>query len=91
MEAILAIIIQYAAIWGPSLVAIFGVIATVVGAINKTRAAIQSFKEDKTLMEVNSKLTTLTAENEELVRCNKLLLDELTKIRNYADNQKRGG
>ena len=95
MEAIIALIIQYAAIWGPSLVAVFSVVATVIAAINKTRAAIQEFKNDKTVAEMNeemkrmeNKLSSRMCEEEELIRCNKLLLDELTKIKGYADHKK---
>ena len=97
MEAIIAIIIEYAAIWGPSLVAVFGVIATVISSINKTRAAIQEFKDDRTVAEMNEKMRVMEQrlsermrEEEELIRCNKLLLDELTKIKGYADHKKEG-
>lgn len=97
MEAIIAIIIEYAAIWGPSLVAVFGVIATVISSINKTRAAIQEFKDDRTVAEMNEnmrvmeqRLSERMREEEELIRCNKLLLDELTKIKGYADHKKEG-
>ena len=88
MDEILKIIVEYASIWAPSLVSMIGVATTVILAINKTYNAISDFKADKTLADVNSKLTKLANENEELVRCNKLLLDELTKIKNFADTKK---
>lgn len=95
MEAIIAIIIEYAAIWGPSLVAVFGVIATVIGSINKTRAAIQEFKNDRTVAEMNEEMKRMEhmlsermREEEELIRCNKLLLDKITAIKGYADYKK---
>lgn len=90
METIIALIIQYAAMWAPALVAILGVVATVITAINKCRDAIQEWKDDKTLKEVNEKLEKVAAENEELIHCNKLLLDKITKIKDYADKKKEG-
>ena len=35
-------------------------------------------------------LSSRMCEEEELIRCNKLLLDELTKIKGYADHKKEG-
>lgn len=90
MEAIFTIIIQQAAIWAPSLVAIFGVIAMIVKGLGECRSAIKELKEDKTLKELSDKLTTLSQENQELQRCNKLLLDRITKIQGYADALKKG-
>lgn len=88
MEAILTAFFAYAAIWAPSLVAVLGVVATVVLAIAKTRAAIQEFKggnEIKDLIDTNKKQGEYI---EELVRCNKLLLDQITHIQEYADRRK---
>ena len=89
MTEILEIIVEYAAIWAPSLVAILGTITTVILALNKCRDAILEWKNDATLRDVNNKLTTLSQENAELVRCNKLLLEEITKIKGFADAKKR--
>lgn len=88
MTEILEIIVEYAAIWAPSLVAILGTITTVILALNKCRDAILAWKNDATLRDVKEKLTIISQENEELVRCNKLLLEELTKIKGYADAKK---
>lgn len=78
----------YVAIWAPSLVAILGTVAAIVLAVNKATAAIRDIKLDKTFIELNNKLTTMAKENEELIRCNKLLLDQITKIKDYADQKK---
>lgn len=91
MEQILAVIIEYAAIWAPSLIAILGVVATVIGAAAKTREAFALLNRDETLKGIKEKLENLAKENEELVRCNKLLLEQITKIRNYADEKKKEG
>lgn len=86
---ILELIVEYVAIWAPSLVAILGTITTVLLALNKCKDAILEWKNDQTLKDVKDKLTIISQENEELVRCNKLLLEELTKIQGYADAKKR--
>lgn len=85
MEAILAIIIEYAAMWAPALVAVLGIVATVIGAISKCRDAIIELRNDTTISSMGAKLDALARENAELVRCNKLLLDQITKIQGYAD------
>lgn len=79
---------QMIAIWAPSLAAIIGVVCTVVIAAAKVKDAFEVFKKDETLKGIESKLISLSNENKELTRCNKLLLDELTKIKGYADNMK---
>lgn len=89
--SILEVVIQYASIWAPSLVAILGVCTTVLIALSKTKEAFEKLNKDETLKEVNNKLSTLSRENAELVRCNKLLLEQITKIKNYADEIKREG
>lgn len=85
---ILEVIIEYASIWVPSLVAILGTITTVLTALNKTKEAFDKLNKDETLKQINAKLVSVVSENEELVRCNKLLLDKITEIKNYADNKK---
>lgn len=81
-------IIEYATMWTPALVAILGIIATVIMAIGKVKGAVDTFKSDKTLADLHDDLTRLSDENKELARCNKLLLDRITKIENYADIKK---
>ena len=76
------------AIWAPSLAAILGIVTTIVVAMSKTKEAFEKLNKDETLKEIKTKLDAVINENEELVRCNKLLLDQLTKIKDYADNIK---
>ena len=78
------------AIWAPSMTAILGVVATIVYALGKTRDAFDKLNKDETLRELRDKLDVVIGENKELIRCNKLLIDELTKIRDYADHIKEG-
>ena len=89
MEEILRIIVEYVSIWAPSLVAILGVVSTILVSLGKTKEAFAKLNKDETLKTVNTKLTKVVNENEELIRCNKLLLDELTKIKGYADAKKK--
>lgn len=88
MNEFLQIIVEHVSIWAPSIVAVLSIVCTVIPAIVKVSEALKKLREDKTLAEVGRKLETLASENEELVRCNKLLLDKITKIQNYADHKK---
>jgi cell division protein FtsB len=80
-------LISYVAIWAPSLAAMLGIAATVFLALSKMTNTINSIKADKTLADVYTKMDKLTNQNAELTRCNKLLLEQLTKIQNYADEK----
>lgn len=82
------IIFEYVAIWAPSLVAVLGVVISVLTAISKTKTAINEFKDEESVKELTTKLDKLSSENEELVRTNKLLLDQITKIKGFADSKK---
>lgn len=88
MTEIIEIILEYIAIWAPSLVSIAGVITTVLLAIGKTKKAADALKNDVELANLAKEAKRLANENEELVRCNKLLLDNITKIKDYADQKK---
>ena len=88
MNEFYAVLIEYVAIWAPSLVSILGFIAMLVPTFIKCRDWLKGLKEDKTLVEISDRLEKVSRENAELVRCNKLLLDQLTKIQDYADHKK---
>ena len=91
MTEILKIIVEYVAIWAPSLVAVLGVVSTVLVALSKTKEAFSKLNKDETLKELKTEMKKLVSENEELVRCNKLLLDNYTKIKDYVDTKKKEG
>lgn len=78
-------ILTYASMWAPSLVALLGILFTVIKAIGLVRKAIDELKQNTNIHDMNVELSRLTTQNKELVRCNKLLLDRITKITNYAD------
>lgn len=75
-------IIMYVSMWAPSLVAIFGMVATVL----KSKTALKELKADTELKLLRLEVAAANKHNAELVRCNKLLLDKITKIEGYADN-----
>lgn len=87
MEDLFIIIAEYASLWTPALVAILGVIVTVLTTISKLNEALKTLKADTTLSQLKSDLKRISAQNEELVKCNKLLLDQITKIQGYADHK----
>lgn len=89
MTELFALLMSYVSIWAPSLTAILGIALTVVLAMGKVKSAIETLKADKTLADLYEKVDKLASQNTELTRCNKLLLDRLTKIQDYADNIKK--
>lgn len=95
-------IMNYIAIWGPSIASIFTAIGAIMCCISKmnkaasnTEAAIREFAQSNTvkqLIDENSELRNTikeqAAQNAEIVRTNKIVIDELTKIKDYADTIK---
>ena len=88
MNEIIEIIVNYASIWAPSLCAILGIGVTVITAMAKVRSAIAEFKKEEVMQELSTQLAEQNKQNAELVRCNKLLLDKITKIQNYSEEVK---
>lgn len=88
MSEIIKIIVEYASIWAPSLVAVLGIIYTVVVALGKTKDAFDALKKDETLKDLRAELKTSLRQNAELNEKYNLLLDELTKIKDYVKHKK---
>lgn len=88
MSEIIKIIVEYASIWAPSLVAILGMVYTVIVAIGKTKDAFDQLKKDETLKDLRAELKTSLKQNAELNEKYNLLLDELTKIKDYVKHKK---
>ena len=89
-------IISTIAIWAPSLVAILGIVASVVGAIAKVKVAVDESKvaiaeirKTEDFAKLQAEVSRVANENAELVRTNKLLIDEITKIEGYADSLRK--
>lgn len=91
MEAIFEMIIEYIVIWVPSLTAIATTIGAILTCLKQFNKAAEKWKNDETIKELRAQFLQMAAQNEELVRTNKLLLDEITKIKNYADEKKKEG
>ena len=85
------ILVEALAIWAPSLTAIVGVVYTVIAALSKTKAAWNELKESTDFKTLRSELETALKQNEELIHQNNLLLDQITKIKDYAEHKKKGG
>lgn len=83
------ILIQYITIWLPSLVAILGVVTSVIIALGKTKSAIAEFKKSDELANLTAEVKRLASENKELRHTENLLLDEITKIKNYVENKRK--
>lgn len=77
------LIISLASIWAPSIVAILGIITTILIAIGKTKSAIDALKDEETMKQLKEELARTVSTNEELKQQNDLILDELTKIKDY--------
>lgn len=91
MNESMQIITEHLAIWAPSLVSILSIIVAIIPSVQKVRDHLKALREDKTLVELSNKLEKLASENKELVRCNKILIDKITKINDYADQKKKEG
>lgn len=85
---ILELILYYASMWGPAIVSILGIAATVLIAIGKVVNAIQSWQTDaKTSKEaadaLHADMSKLIAQNRNLQAYNQKLLENITKIAGY--------
>lgn len=85
IQQIIDVIVAHVSIWGPAITAVAGILITVAKAIGAVRKQMTEIKEDTDFKDIKREVATVISENKELLRCNKLLLDELTKIQGYAD------
>lgn len=84
------IIIAHVSIWLPSLAAALGVVLMVLKGISEVRKFIASLKSEEITEELrknNEALSRVIAENEELKKAQRILIDKLTKIKDYVDNK----
>ena len=80
------LILTYVSMWAPAVAAILGIVASVIFAVGKVKHAINELRKTDDIANLTKELQTLAAENKELRHRENLLLDEITKIKNYADN-----
>lgn len=81
-------ILYYATMWGPAIVSILGIAATVIVAIGKVIKAIgdwQIAKEDETAIsnKLHADMKQAHADYNRLMRYNQKLLEELSRIKGY--------
>lgn len=89
MDFITQLIQIYLPMYAPAIVAILGLIAGIVPILVKIKEALAEFKDDKTMRDLVRELQNKSKENAELVRCNKILIDQITKIEGYVDSKKK--
>lgn len=95
MQEIISIIIEQASIWGPSLVAIAGIVVSVITALGKigsalgeTKEAVAKLKEEQVYKELVSELKTQAQQNKQLQEYVKLLTDKVAQIEGYSDTMR---
>ena len=96
MTEIIEIIVEQLSIWAPAIVAVLGIVTTVLTAVNKmktavseSQSAIETMKNDKTIKELTSQLQKLASENARLNKSVKLLTDKIVKIEGYSDAKEK--
>ena len=87
-------ILNYIAMWIPSLTAIAGIITVVLTALKKVTDTINQFKADNTVNDLKAEMERIVqqnikieTQNRELVYQNDILIDEMKKIKKYRENQ----
>ena len=86
---VITTLIEMIIIWLPSLTAILGIVATIFSSLGKTKKAIAELKDSTELREATAEMKRLSQDNKELIRNQKLLLDQITKIKGYSDAKKK--
>lgn len=84
------LIIAHVSIWLPSLTAALSIVLIALKGISEVRKFISSLKSEEITEELrknNEALKRVISENEELKRAQKILIDKLTKIKDYVDNK----
>lgn len=82
---ILELLLEYVAIWAPSLVSILAVIGAVIGVCAKGAAAVQSIKNSTEFAAVRTELQETRQQLIQQNRINALLVDKIAKIEGYTD------
>lgn len=85
MQEFLTILQQNLAIWIPALVSILATVSAIMGFTTKGFSQIHKIQESVEFKAVKSQLEVLTAENRQLIQCNKILIDKIAKIQGYTD------
>lgn len=85
MEIILSFIVT----WAPSVTAILAVVSTVLIAVKKTKDAVDALKDDATMKQLKQELRDSISQNETIKEQNDIIIDELTKIKDYRESKSK--
>ena len=90
LAAIIELIMAQATIWAPSLVAVLGVVATLIPAYNKIKTALTEIhttnaevKKSKEFEKLHADLRQAHLDNKELKEQISLLIDKMAGIKDY--------
>lgn len=81
------LLVTLATTWAPALTAILGVLVVVIKAVHSTSNALKEFKADQTLKQLTDDLQKALTDNAELKKQNQLILENLTKIKDYSNKK----
>lgn len=86
MEFLTTFLMTYCPMWAPAIMAVLAIAFIFV----KARRALKDVRNTDDFKALKMELRGLAAQNAELTRTNKLLLDKITRIQGYADNTPKG-
>lgn len=90
-QEIVDLIVSYASIWAPAITAVIGICVLVAKGIADIRRNLKDIKEDTDFKDLKTNTAEIVKENRELVKVNKRLLDELTRVKGYAEAKDKEG
>lgn len=80
------IIIANISIWFPSVIAVLGTICSLIAGAKRIGDYVKLLHEEEGIKEVKEELQVLLKQNKELVKTNKMLIDEIKRIEGYCDS-----
>ena len=80
MEEIFEIVLNYASIWGPSVVAMLAMVFTAFIVINKVLTVVVELRKDTTIKDIDSKLAEQMTVIKKLEKTEKKLINSITKV-----------
>lgn len=87
METIIQLILDYCVIWAPSLVAILGVVVSVIKALHASKEAINEVRSTSDFQELKNEVSKVLKENRELKEINKIAVEKVSSIKGYVDQK----
>lgn len=83
----ISILEQYIITFTPVIVAVFGMIATMLKVIKNIKDMKNDIESNTDFNDIKNELKKLTVENRELKRQQRLVLEQLTKVSEYDDKK----